>query len=518
MPLHFTSRDRLTGSSSAASARSDRDVRPLATRLLLPVILVAQLMVVLDMSIVNVALPDMQKALSFSPTGLSWVLNAYTLAFGGLLLLGARAGDLLGRRRTFLIGMTLFTTASLLGGLATAGWWLLGARILQGVGAAMTAPAVLAFLTSTFAEGRERTRALGLYTAVSIGGAAIGLITGGILTQELSWRWVMYVNVPIGVAVLLGASVALTETARQPGKFDLPGAILATLGMTSLVYGFVRAASDGWLDAGTIGALAAGAALIMAFVANERQASHPITPLSLFADRTRAGAYLGRLLLVASMTGMFFFLTQFMQDVLHYGPLKTGLGFLPVTIALFAASQASARVLVERFGERAVLLVGISLSFLSMVWLTQLSESSGYLSVLGPLVLLGLGNGSAFVPLTSAGLHAIEPRLAGAASGLVNVSQQVGASVGLAVLVTIFGSAQGSGSSPTFAGVSAAEQARLAFVNGADAAFLGGAILLATAVVIVAALVRRKQRPDTDPGVDLDLELELETELDVEHA
>ncbi|MDX6297495.1 MAG: hypothetical protein QOI51_1352, partial [Nocardioidaceae bacterium] len=240
MPLHFTSRDRLTDSSSAASARSDRDARPLATRLLLPVILVAQLMVVLDMSIVNVALPDMQKALSFSPTGLSWVLNAYTLAFGGLLLLGARAGDLLGRRRTFLIGMTLFTTASLLGGLATAGWWLLGARILQGVGAAMTAPAVLAFLTSTFAEGRERTRALGLYTAVSIGGAAIGLITGGILTQELSWRWVMYVNVPIGVAVLLGASVALTETARQPGKFDLPGAILATLGMTSLVYGFVR--------------------------------------------------------------------------------------------------------------------------------------------------------------------------------------------------------------------------------------------------------------------------------------
>ena len=402
-------------------------------------------MVVLDMSIVNVALPDMQHALSFSPTGLSWVLNAYTLAFGGLLLLGARAGDLLGRRRTFMTGMAIFTGASLLGGLATVGWWLLAARTLQGVGAALTAPAVLAFLTSTFAEGRERTRALGMYTAVSIGGAAIGLIAGGILTQLLSWRWVMFVNVPIGVAVLVGASFALTETPRQTGKFDLPGAILATLGhdvarLRLRPRRFRRLARTPAPSARS----PLGAVLLAAFVLNERRASHPITPLSLFTDRTRVGAYLGRLLLVASMTGMFFFLTQFMQDVLHYGPLKTGLGFLPVTIALFAASQASARVLVERFGERTVLLVGVTLSFLSMIWLTQLSGSSGYLSVLGPLVLLGLGNGSAFVPLTSAGLHAVEPRLAGAASGLVNVSQQVGASVGLAILVTIFGSASGS--------------------------------------------------------------------------
>ena len=304
------------------------------------------------------------------------MLNAYTLAFGGLLLLGARAGDLLGRRRTFMTGMAVFT------GRVAARWArhrrlvAAGARTLQGVGAAMTAPAVLAFLTSTFAEGRERTRALGLYTAVSIGGAAIGLITGGILTQLLSWRWVMFVNVPIGVAVLLGASFALTETPRQVGKFDLPGAFLATLGTTSLVYGFVRAASDGWLDAGTIGRSSLGVALIAAFVLNERRASHPITPLSLFADRTRAGAYLGRLLLVASMTGMFFFLTQFMQDVLHYGPLKTGLGFLPVTIALFTASQASARVLVERFGERdRAAGRRVSLSLLSMLWLTQLSET-----------------------------------------------------------------------------------------------------------------------------------------------
>ncbi|MGI8700647.1 MAG: MFS transporter [Nocardioidaceae bacterium] len=491
-----------TDQAAPAGRRPQASAGTLATRLLLPVILVAQLMVVLDMSIVNVALPDMQQALSFSPTGLSWVLNAYTLAFGGLLLLGARTGDLLGRRRTFIAGMAVFTAASLLGGLATAGWWLLAARTLQGVGAAMTAPAVLAFLTSTFAEGRERTRALGMYTAVSIGGAAIGLIAGGILTQLLSWRWVMFVNVPIGVAVLLGATYALTETPRQSGRFDLQGAVLATLGTTSVVYGFVRAASDGWLDRGTLGAIAAGAALLTAFVVNERRASHPITPLSLFTNRTRAGAYLGRLLLVASMTGMFFFLTQFMQDVLHYGPLTTGLGFLPVTIALFSASQASARVLVERFGERTVMIVGVSLSLLSMLWLSRLTETSGYLSVLGPLVLLGLGNGSAFVPLTSAGLHAVEPRLAGAASGLVNVSQQVGASVGLAVLVTVFGSAHPGGSIATSSGVAAAEEARRAFVEGADAAFLGGAVLLAAAVVIVATLIRRK------PVVALPVELE----------
>jgi EmrB/QacA subfamily drug resistance transporter len=516
VPLHTSLESRLDTRSGGASvdalgeATADSS-KSWAVRLLLPVILVAQLMVVLDMSIVNVALPDMQRELDFSPTGLSWVLNAYTLAFGGLLLLGARAGDLLGRRRTFMTGMAVFTTASLLGGLATAGWWLLAARTLQGVGAAMTAPAVLAFLTSTFAEGRERTRALGLYTAVSIGGAAIGLIAGGILTQTLSWRWVMFVNAPIGVAVLVGASFVLTETPRQVGRFDLPGAFLATLGTTSLVYGFVRAASDGWLDAGTVGTLAVGALLVAAFVVNERRASHPITPLSLFTDRTRAGAYLGRLLLVASMTGMFFFLTQFMQDVLGYGPLKTGLGFLPVTVALFTASQASARVLVERFGERTVLLVGVSLSFLSMVWLTQLSETSGYLSVLGPLVLLGLGNGSAFVPLTSAGLHAVEPRLAGAASGLVNVSQQVGASVGLAVLVTIFGSAH-QVSTSTLAGLSAADRAREAFVNGADAAFLGGAVLLGLAVVIVAVLVKGKTAAQpVAPAPQPERELELES-------
>jgi EmrB/QacA subfamily drug resistance transporter len=492
----------------------DRSATSVVSRLLLPVILVAQLMVVLDMSIVNVALPDMQKALDFSPAGLSWVLNAYTLAFGGLLLLGARTGDLLGRRRTFLFGMALFTGASLVGGLATASWWLLAARTLQGVGAALAAPATLAFLTTMFAEGRARTRALGLYTAVSIGGAAIGLVAGGMLTQWASWRWVMFVNVPIGLAVMAGAVKALPRSERQHGTFDFVGAVTSTIGMTALVYGFVEAATDGWASAQTLGSLTVGAVLLAAFVRNEQRATAPITPLGLFTNGTRVGAYLARLLLVAGMTGMFFFLTQFMQDVLHDGPLQTGLGFLPVTIALFGASQASARVLVERFGERTVMLVGIALSTSSMLWLSQLSATSGYLDVLGPLVLLGLGNGMAFVPLTSAALHEVSPVLAGAGSGLINVTQQVGASLGLAVLVTIFGAAEPdtpAGQVPT------AAQRSAAFVDGSHAAFGAAGLLLAISWVVTALLIRRKPAapaPVADLVVDGEVfEEALEAEL-----
>jgi hypothetical protein len=327
----------------------------------------------------------------------------------------------------------------------------------------------------------------------------------------------MFVNVPIGVAVFVGAAMTLRETPRQRGKFDVPGAVASTVGATSLVYGFVRAATDGWLNPGTIGALAFGIVMLVLFVLNEYRASEPITPLVLFADRTRTGAYLARLLLFAGMTGMFFFLTQFMQDVLHYSPLQTGLGFLPVTIVLFAGSQASARRLVERFGERPVMLVGVTLSLISMIWLTQLSESSGYLSVLGPLVLLGAGNGTAFVPLTSAALHGVEPKLAGAASGLVNVAQQVGASVGLAVLVTVFGNASDNNSPVSAVGRTAAEQARHAFVTGADAAFTASAALFAGSLIVVALLVRRtpsgreriRARANSEAPMGADLEVDL---------
>ncbi len=462
---------------------------------MLAVILVAQLMVMLDMSIVNVALPKIQTALDFSPSNLSWVLNAYSLAFGGLLLLGARVGDLVGRRRAFLSGMTLFTIASFIGGLATSSGVLLAARTAQGVGGALIAPATLALLTSRFAEGRERTRALGLYTAVSIGGAAVGLVAGGMLTEWASWRWVMFVNVPIGVAVFAAGRWFLDETPRQRVQFDFAGALTSTLGMTSLVYGFVHAAAHGWRNSETLVAFSLGVVLLGAFVLAESRAEAPITPLSLFADRSRAGAYLARMFLVAGMTGMFFFLTQFMQDVLGYSALATGFGFLPITISLFVASQASARVLVERFGERTVMMAGVTLSTTGLLWLTQLSAGSGYLSVLGPLVLVGIGNGSAFVPLTAVALQGVPAQHAGAASGLVNVMQQVGASLGLAVLVTVFGSASRQAASTVPHGSSLAERAQYLFVSGADSAFLVAATLLLATLAVVALAIRRRPVP-----------------------
>jgi EmrB/QacA subfamily drug resistance transporter len=461
----------------------------------LAVILVAQLMVLLDLSIVNVALPNIQTALHFSPANLSWVLNAYSLAFGGLLLLGARVGDLIGRRRAFLGGMALFTLASLVGGLATTSGTLLAARTAQGIGGALIAPATLALLTSRFPEGRERNRALGLYTAVSIGGAAVGLVAGGMLTEWASWRWVMFVNVPIGIGVYVAGRLFLDETPRQRVRFDIAGALTSTVGMTALVYGFVHAAAEGWRNGETLAAFGAGIVLLAAFILVEQRAVAPITPLTLFADRSRSGAFLARMLMIAGMTGMFFFLTQFLQDVLGYSALATGFGFLPITISLFLASQASARTLVERFGERSVMLVGVVLSTLGLLWMSRLDQGSTYLDVLGPLVLVGVGNGSAFVPLTSSALQGVAPHHAGAASGLVNVMQQVGSSLGLAVLVTVFGSASRDAASSMPRGSSAHEQAQYLFVSGAHSAFLVAAALLAGTLVVVALAIRRRALP-----------------------
>ncbi len=487
--------------SSAPTPGAARDSRP---GLVLAVILVCQLMVVLDATIVNVALPKIQTALGFSTTSLSWVISAYALTFGGLLLLGARAGDLLGRRRTFLAGIGLFTVASLAGGLATSAGLLLAARSVQGAGAALAAPSALALLTTMFAEGRERMRAIGYYTAVSIGGAAVGLVAGGILTQWASWRWVMFVNVPIGVALLVSARALLPETARSTGHFDVAGALTSTIGMAALVFGFVHAASGGWAQAVTLGSFAVGAVMLTAFVLVEMRASAPITPLRLFRDRGRAVAYVSRLLLVAAMFGMFFFLTQFLQDVLGYSPLVTGLGFLPLTVSLFLSSQASAR-LSSRVPRRTLMVAGFSFSTLGLLWVSQLSVQSGYLSVLGPLVVVGLGNGLAFVPLTALALSGVAPQDAGAASGLVNVTQQVGAALGLAVLVTVFGSA--SRSSLRHAS-GTAEAARAAFVHGADVAFLVAAGFLVATLVLV-SVAARPAREHRNLAGELELDLEL---------
>jgi EmrB/QacA subfamily drug resistance transporter len=460
--------------------------------MVLAVILLAQLMVVLDLSIVNVALPDMQTALGFSPTGLSWVLNAYSLAFGGLLLLGARTGDLVGRRPTFLAGITVFTLASLAGGFAADGTALIAARAVQGIGAAFAAPATLSLLTTMFPEGRERTRALGLYTAVSVGGVSFGLVAGGILTEIASWRWVMLVNAPIGVAVATLAWMAVPHTPRRTGRFDLPGAVTSTTGVSGLVYGFVHAAAHGWGDPVTLVAIVGGAALLVAFVLLERRAAEPITPLSLFASRTRSGALLSRMFLMAGAMGAFFYLTQYLQDVLGFSPIQAGLAFLPMTAGVFVASQSSSRYLVEHFGDRPVMIAGAVLSLASLVWLTGLDAASGYGDVVVALVLLGLGNGLAFVPLTSAALHGVQAHEAGAASGLVNVAQQIGSALGLAGLVTVSGHA--SRHVVTTPGLDAVGRAHATFLSGAHAAFQAATVTLVVVLLLVTLVVKREQQ------------------------
>ncbi|WP_304047751.1 MFS transporter [Jatrophihabitans endophyticus] len=478
---------------SVSTASHPSRVRPLrgSATLVLGLILTCQLMVVLDATIVNIALQDIKTDLHFSTAGLSWVVNAYTLTFGGLLLLGARAGDLLGRRRVFLTGIALFTLSSLAGGFAQNPAELLTARAIQGIGGALASPSALALLMTMFPDARARTRAIGYYTAVSIGGAALGLIAGGMLSQWASWRWVLFVNVPIGAVLLVLARPTLPETERSTGRFDLAGALTSTLGMTALVYGFVHAASDGWGTTETIASFVVGFVLMAAFVGVELRAEAPITPLRLFADRNRSTSYVARLLLVAGMLGMFFFLTQFCRGVLGYDDLRTGFSFLPLTVMVFTASQVSARWLVDLVGGRRLMIVGATLSTLGMLWLTQLSETSSYWSLVGPLVVFGLGNGLAFVPLTTTALEGVDPKDAGAASGLVNVMQQVGGSLGLAVLVTVFGAASTSAQNHVPAGLDAAQAARHVFVVAADRSFWMATIFVAAVWVLVTFVMRR---------------------------
>jgi EmrB/QacA subfamily drug resistance transporter len=407
----------------------------------LAIIAASQLMVVLDASIVNIALPNIQQALHFSTTSLSWVLNAYTLTFGGLLLLGGRAGDILGRRRVFIFGIAVFTLASFLGGLATSSGWLLAARALQGVGGAIASPTALSLITTNFPEGRERNRAFGVFAAVSVSGAAIGLLAGGMLTEWLSWRWVLFVNVPIGIVLALVARLYITESERQPGRFDLGGALTSTAGMASLVYGFIRAAQSGWTDGLTLASFLAALVLLSFFFVIETRSRHPITPLHMFRDRNRAGSYGMMLALAAAMFGMFFFITLFVQDVLGYSPLRAGFAFLPITGALVLASQFAARSL-PTLGPRRLMTAGAVLAVAGLAWLSQISVGSGYVDgILGPMLLFGAGMGSLFVPLTIVAVSGVERHEAGAASSLLNVSQQVGGSLGLSILVTVFGTA-----------------------------------------------------------------------------
>jgi EmrB/QacA subfamily drug resistance transporter len=429
--------------------------------------------------VVITALPKIHEGLHFSTAELSWVQSAYALTFGGLLLLGARAGDIIGRRTVFVLGIGIFTFASLLGGLAQSPAELLVARAVQGVGGAIAAPSTLALLTTSFREGPERTRALAAYSAVAGAGGSVGLVLGGLLTDLISWRAGLFINVPVGALLMWLAPRYLEDTEPQPGRFDFAGAVTSTLGMTALVYGFVRAAEASWGDPITIASFAAGVALLAAFVATERRATHPITPMRLFASRERSGANVARMLIVGGMFSMFFFLSQYLQGVRGFSPLEAGIAFLPMTLVMFSMVRVVPR-LIERIGGAALLTAGVTVDALGMMWLSRIGvETPFFPGIAVPLVMMGLGMGGALAPLTSAGIAGVEPGDAGAASGLVNAAQQLGGSLGLSVLVTVFA---GAGSAAN----------RHELTDGVAAALTGSAVLLTIALAIVVLVVGRR--------------------------
>jgi EmrB/QacA subfamily drug resistance transporter len=490
--------------------------------LALAVIATAQLMVVLDATIVNVALPHIQHALGFSGSGLEWVVNAYALTFGGFLLLGGRAGDILGRRRVFIAGIILFSVASLLGGFATTQAWLLTARAIQGVGGAIVAPTALSLITTTFPEGPPRNRAMGVYASMSIGGAAIGLMAGGLLTTYFSWRWVLFVNVPIGIVVALIAPRVLGTSQRHPGRFDLPGAITGTTGLAALVYGLSSAATTAngashWGDTKVLASLAAAVVLLASFIIIESRSEHALMPLRIFSNRNRSGAYLIMLCVGTALFGMFFFLTIFVQTVWGYSALKTGIAYLPMVGTIMAMAGVSA-ALVPRIGARPLLLAASAITTGGMFWLSRINEHSSYTGgLLGPMLVTAAGLGMLFMPATLVALSRVDDRDAGLASSLVNTGQQVGGSIGLAVLGTVAWTVVANTTRASAAAAAAATKAGHALPGGvastkaaiyAHALSVGfsrgfevsaGVMLLALIVTIAMIRVRREDLAGVSP-------------------
>lgn len=453
--------------------------------LTLAVIGVAQLMIILDSSIVNIALPHAQQALHISNAARQWALTAYTLTFGGLLLLGGRIGDFVGRKRTFLVGLLGFAAASALGGSAQSAGWLFGARAVQGAFAAVLAPTVLSLVTTTFTEPRERAKAFGVYGAISGAGGAIGLIAGGALTQYLSWRWTMFVNVPIAIAVAV-AAVPLLRESRAAGDrhLDVPGAVVATSGLALLVYGFTEASVHGWAAPRTLAVIAVAVLLLAGFAAWENRARNPMLPLRIVLDRNRGGSYAALMLGTLALYGTFLFLTYYLQDVLHYSALRAGFAFLPFPVSVIASSTIASRTL-PRFGPRVLASIGFAAAALGMLWLTQLGPSSAYLVHVVPAeVLIAMGMGHVFVPLSSTALLRVPTHDAGAASALVNTMQQVGGSLGIAFLNTVATSATAA-YAVGHGGASAT-----AVVHGFTTAFGVSAAILVVALVVVASSVR----------------------------
>ncbi|MEV6672502.1 MFS transporter [Streptomyces sp. NPDC051162] len=407
-------------------------------------IALAQLMVVLDATIVNIALPSAQTDLGISDGNRQWVITAYALAFGGLLLFGGRIADLWGRKRTFVIGLIGFAVASAFGGAAMNTGMLLGARALQGVFGALLAPAALSLLAVTFTDAKERAKAFGVFGAIAGAGGGVGLILGGVFTEYLNWRWTFFVNIPFAVVAAAGAIAVIREPAgsRNPSKLDIPGVVLATTGLVSLVYGFTRAESHGWTAGATVGLFIAAAVLLLAFVAVESKVKSPLLPLRVITDRNRGGVYASLGLAAIAMFGLFLFLTYYLQVARGYSPVSTGLAFLPMIFMMITGSTQIGARLMTRVAPRWLMGPGFLLAALGLLWLTRIDLDTSYATgILPGLMLMGLGMGTAFMPAMSLATHGIQPRDAGVASAMVNTSQQVGGAIGTALLNTIAASA-----------------------------------------------------------------------------
>jgi EmrB/QacA subfamily drug resistance transporter len=461
--------------------------------LILVIACLAQFMVVLDATIVNVALPSIQRGLHFSLDNLQWVVNSYTLLFGGFLMLGGRAADLIGRQRLFIAGIVLFTAASLVNGFAQSPTMLIVGRGFQGLGGALVSPAALAIITTTFTENAERTRALGVWSAIAASGSAVGLLLGGVLTSLVSWRWVFFVNIPVGIATVMLALRYVADTRADVAvrSFDLGGAATVTGGLVAIVFGIVKAQEWGWGSGRTLGVLALGVVLLVSFVAIESRSPAPLMRLSIFRIRNLAVADGSMLLVLSGMFGMFFFVSLYVQDVLHYSALHAGIAFLPVTLGIIVGAGV-AQQLIRRIGVQAVAVVGLILATLGMALLVGVPVHGHYASDLLPgLIPLSLGMGLVFVPITLLGTGGVADADAGLASGLFNTAQQVGGALGLAILSTLAadhtsGIVRGLGRAPS------AGQLVSATVSGYHVAFLAAAIMLGTAGVLLAVLLRRR--------------------------
>jgi EmrB/QacA subfamily drug resistance transporter len=448
---------------------------------ILLLVCIAQFMVILDATVVNVALPSIQKDLGLSEANLQWIVNAYTLVFGGFLLLGGRAGDLLGRKRLFLAGVVVFTVASLLNGLATNSTWLISTRALQGLGAAFISPAALAIISTIFSEGKERGKALGVWAAIASGGSAVGLVLGGVLTQAFSWPWIFYINVPIGIAAFILSLRLIPESMDEEAErsFDITGAVTVTGGLMTLVYAIVKAQSDGWTSAVTLGTFAGAAILLVAFIVTELRATAPLVRLSIFRVRSLRAANVVMFLVASGLFAMFFFNSLYLQRVLGYGPLKAGLAFLPFTAGIIVSAGLASQF-APRIGVRPVAVAGMILTALGMALLARIPIHGAYVADVMPSILLtSLGLGAVFVPLTLIATTGLEDSDQGLASGLFNTSQQIGGALGLAILSTLAAS-RSPGSD------------KAALVHGFHWAFAGAAGFVLAGLAVLLLLLRRR--------------------------